>query len=99
LHYFGCTQVVDFSEALGTKQLLFWRATFEELLRACADAAAARGIFARFAGQPGLGSARAALTLFLRRSFGPWLAARHGGSDDLLLKLQAAEAGLGGGVT
>lgn len=91
--------MVDFTEALGAKQLLFWRATFEELLHGCAEPAAARGIFVRFAGQPGLGSARAGLTLFLRRSFGPWLAARHGSSDDVLLKLQAAVAGLSGAVT
>ena len=90
-------QVVDFTEALSAKQLLFWRAALEELLRACADPAAARAIFARFAGQPALASARGALTVFLRRGFGPWLAARSGEDDGMLLKLHAAEAGLAAG--
>ena len=90
-------QVVDFTEALGARQLLFWRGLFEELLRACKDEAATKEVFARFAGQAGLATARAGLTVFLRRSFGPWLAAKGRDSDALLLKLQAAEAGLAGG--
>ena len=89
-------QAVDFTEALGARQLLFWRGLFEELLRACADEATTKEVFARFAGQAGLATARAGLAVFLRRSFGPWLAARPD-SDALLLRLQAAEAGLAGG--
>ena len=89
-------QAVDFTEALDARQLLFWRGLFEELLRACKDEAAAKDVFARFGAQAGLATARTGLAMFLRRSFGPWLAARHD-SNALLLKLQAAEAGLAGG--
>ncbi|EIE19666.1 MIF4G-domain-containing protein [Coccomyxa subellipsoidea C-169] len=86
-------KVVDFTEAMSARQLLFWRALFEELLGSCASAAAAEQLFAKFGGS-GLATVRSGLTLFLRRQFGPWLAAKHTDSDDMLEKLQAAEAGL-----
>ncbi len=86
-------QVVDFTEAMSARQLLFWRALFEELLGSCASAAAAEQLFAKFGGS-GLATVRSGLILFLRRQFGPWLAAKHTDSDDMLEKLQAAEAGL-----
>lgn len=86
-------QVVDFTESMSVRQLLFWRSLFEELLASCASAAAAEELFAKFGGK-GLATVRSGLTLFLRRTFGPWLAAKHPDSDDLLAKLQTAEVGL-----
>lgn len=86
-------QVVDFTEVMSARQLLFWRGLFEELLASCASAEAAEELFAKFGGS-GLATMRSGLTLFLRRQFWPWLAAKHTDSDDLLAKLQAAEVGL-----
>lgn len=86
-------QVVDFAEVAGTRQLLFWRALFEELLDRCMSAAAAKELLAKLS-VPDLANMRSGLSMFLRRQFGPWLAAKYTDSNDMLEKLQAAESGL-----
>lgn len=86
-------QVVDFTEAMTARQLLFWRALLEELLVSCKSTAAAGELFARLGGT-GLASLRSGLIIFLRTHFRPWLTAKHTGDDKLLAKLHAAEAAL-----
>ncbi len=86
-------QVVDFTEAMTAKQLLFWRALFEELLVSCQSTAAAGELFAKLGGT-GLASLRSGLTIFLRTRFRPWLTTKHTGDDKLLTNLYAAEAAL-----
>ena len=85
--------MVDFTESLGARQLLFWRVLFEELMIACQGPEASREMFAQLKGS-GLGTLRSGLTVFLRRHFGPWLAGKYTDSDAMLLRLQSAEAGL-----
>ncbi|BDA46714.1 Suppressor of glycerol defect protein 1 [Coccomyxa sp. Obi] len=86
-------KVVDFTEAMTARQLLFWRALFEELLVSCKSTAASGELFAKLGGN-GLASLRSGLTIFLRTQFRPWLTAKHTGDDKLLAKLHAAEAAL-----
>ncbi|CAL8471329.1 g10871 [Coccomyxa elongata] len=86
-------KVVDFTDAMTARQLLFWRALFEELLVSCKSTAATGELFAKLGGT-GLASLRSGLTIFLRTRFRPWLTTKHTGDDKLLAKLYAAEAAL-----
>ena len=86
-------QVVDFTEAMTARQLLFWRALFEELLVSCKSTAVTGELFAKLGGT-GLASLRSGLIMFLRTQFRPWLTAKHTGDDKLLAKLHAAETAL-----
>ena len=88
-------QVVNFTDIMSDKQLLFWRVMFEELLQKQKDDSAASDAFSKFGGPAGaLSAERADLTMFLRRQIGPWLARKHSQDDVLLGKLRAAESGL-----
>lgn len=91
----GCLQVVKFAHVMTARQLLFWRVVFEELLQTLGANSAVQEIFSKFGGPSGaLSAERAALTAFLRRQIGPWLAGKHREEDVLLGKLRAAEMGL-----
>ena len=88
-------QVVDFADVMRTRQLLFWRVMFEELLQRLEGDPAVQDIFARFGGPSGgLSAERNDLIAFLRRHIGPWLAEKHQKDDVLLGRLRAAENGL-----
>ena len=86
---------MDFADVMSTRQLLFWRVMFEELLQRLESSPAVQDIFARFGGPNGaLSAERDDLIGFLRRHIGPWLAEKHQKDDKLLERLRAAETGL-----
>ena len=95
-------QVVDFREAMGSKERLFWNSTFEQLLLACPDEAAAASVFSRLEGLPALQALAASMAFYLQHSFAPWAARRaseaaeekKGAADRVLTHLKVARKAL-----
>ncbi|GAB4822711.1 hypothetical protein N2152v2_009757 [Parachlorella kessleri] len=97
-------KVVEFAEGMGPKEVLFWRIFFEHLLLSAKSRQEVAALFQKIAAQPQLKQFKTELAVFLRRTFGPWVAAKEPGpgtglSDEqlasLLGRLQAAERALG----
>ncbi|KAI7835645.1 hypothetical protein COHA_010459 [Chlorella ohadii] len=95
-------KAVDFAVAFSARETLFWRIFFEHLLAACKSAGESAAVFKRISAQPELKPLRVALAAFLRRSVGPWLAAKQPGAGglsaeqlgELLRRLRGAERAL-----
>ena len=87
-------KAVDFAEVLSAREVLFWRLFFENCLGGCKTDADVASIFARIASQQQLGSLKIALGAFLKRTVGPWLAAKDpldpgsGGAERLEMLLR-----------